>query len=310
MIAAIYKSLRLVLRWLAHGAVFPLVERSWELGFTLTGVLLRPSVRHIAPGASGRVLVIAPHPDDETLGCGGTIARHVAAGDRVCVLVVTDGGNSRAGGIRRDEMRRLRAMEAVQALGALGQVELLQLGLPEGSWSPGDLQERLEDLLQREQPAVVYAPSCVDFHPEHLKVARVLARTLRALRNVTHPNIRIYELQVPLTPVLANVAVEVRGWAAEKKATALWHYKTQQGSFGWVHRHGTYLRRLYRTSEPVEVYWELASESYCKLMEVSVGSGGKYRSIRLRPFGDGLAWLVGLRERRQLKRVVRDGATE
>ncbi|MDQ3705185.1 MAG: PIG-L family deacetylase [Chloroflexota bacterium] len=309
MIAAIFKSLRVVLRWLARGAVFPLVERGWELGFALAGMLLRPSVRRIVPGASERVLVIAPHPDDETLGSGGTIARHVAGGDRVCVLVVTDGGSSRAGGIGRDEMRRLRAMEAMQAVGALGRVELLQLGLPEGSWSPGDLQERLEDLLQREQPAVVYAPSRVDFHPEHLKVARVLARTLHALRDVTHPKIRIYELQVPLTPVLANVAVEVGGWAAKRKAAALGHYKTQQGSFGWVPRHSKYLRRLYRTGDPVEVFWELAAESYSQLTEASVGST-KYRSIRLRPFGDGLAWLVGLGERRQLKGLLRDGATE
>ncbi|MDQ5823750.1 MAG: PIG-L family deacetylase [Chloroflexota bacterium] len=308
MIAAIYKSLRLVLRWLARGVVFPLVERGWQLGFMLAGVLLRPSVRRIEPGASGRVLVIAPHPDDETLGCGGAIARHVAAGDLVCVLVVTDGGSSRAGGIGRDEMRRLREMEAIQAVRALGRVELLQLGLPEGSWSLNDLQERLENILQREQPAVVYAPSCVDFHPEHLKVARVLASTLHALRDVTHPKIRIYELQVPLTPVLANVAVEVVGWAAEKKAAALAHYKTQQDSFGWVPRHSKYLRRLYRTSGPVEVFRELASESYSKLIEASVGSG-KYRSIRLRPFGDGLAWLAGLRERRQLKRLLRDGTT-
>ncbi|HEX8598110.1 MAG TPA: PIG-L family deacetylase [Chloroflexia bacterium] len=309
MIAPVYKSLRLVLRWLARRVVFPLVERAWVAGFTLAGVLLRPSVRRIVPGGSERVLVIAPHPDDETLGCGGTIARHAGAGDRVCVLVVTDGGSSRAGGIGRDEMRRLREMEARRAVAALGRIELLQLGLPEGSWSPGDLQERLEDLLQRERPTIIYAPSGGDFHPEHVKVAQVLARTLHALRYVTHPKIRIYELQVPLTPVLADVAVEVGSWAAEKKARALAQYETQQGSFGWVPRHAKYLRSLYRTTEPVEVFWELASESYSRLMRFSVESG-KYRSIRLRPFGDGLAWLVGLNERRRLKRLVQERAME
>ncbi|HEX8228903.1 MAG TPA: PIG-L family deacetylase [Chloroflexia bacterium] len=304
-----YKNLRRVLRWPVRRVVFPTIARCWEAGFLLAGVLLRPSIRRIVPGTSGHVLVIAPHPDDETLGCGGTIARYVAAGDRVCVLVVTDGGSSRAGGIKRDEMRRLREMEAMRAVKALGQVELVQLGLPEGSWSLGELQPLLGDLLQREQPEVIYAPSCVDFHPEHLKVAQVLGRTLHALTAAAQPTIRIYELQVPLTPVLANVAVEVRGWAAEKKARALAQYKTQQGSFGWVPRHSKYLRRLYRTSGPVEVFWELESESYCRLMEVSEGTG-KYRSIRLRPFGDGLAWLVGLRERCRLKSLVQERATE
>ena len=43
------------------------------------------------------VLVIAAHPDDETLGCGGTVARHVEAGDRVKVIFVSDGVSSREG---------------------------------------------------------------------------------------------------------------------------------------------------------------------------------------------------------------------
>ncbi|MCH2105723.1 MAG: PIG-L family deacetylase, partial [Planctomycetes bacterium] len=39
----------------------------------------------------GRVLVIAPHADDEVLGCGGTLTRHIERGDEVEVLVLTDG---------------------------------------------------------------------------------------------------------------------------------------------------------------------------------------------------------------------------
>jgi LmbE family N-acetylglucosaminyl deacetylase len=42
-----------------------------------------------------RVLVVAAHPDDEVLGCGGTIARHADAGDQVQVLIVAEGATSR-----------------------------------------------------------------------------------------------------------------------------------------------------------------------------------------------------------------------
>ena len=41
--------------------------------------------------ANGRIVVLAPHMDDETLGCGGTIARHVRAGAQVTVIFLTDG---------------------------------------------------------------------------------------------------------------------------------------------------------------------------------------------------------------------------
>ncbi len=307
MIAAIAASARPVLRRLARRTIFPAVERGWELGFTLAGMLLRPAARHHVPTGSDRVLVVAPHPDDETLACGGTIARHAEAGDRVCVLVVTDGGGSRAGGVGRDEMRRLRAMEAERAIRALGQVQLVQLGLSEGEWTANDLRRPLEDLLRHERPTLVYAPSCVDFHPEHLEVARVLARTLRSLEEMARPMVRVYELQVPLTPALANVAVEVGGAAAARKAQAISEYKTQQGTLGGAARHSRYLRRLYRSRAPVEVFWELDAGSYRRLMEVC-GPVSGYRGIRPRPFGDGLAWLVGLRERRQLKKLVRGRA--
>lgn len=294
-------------RRLARGMVFPAVAWAWELVFLLTGKLLRPAAKRLVPGGSERVLVVAPHPDDETVGCGGTIARHIEARDQVRVLVVTDGGNSRAGGVERDEMRRLREMEAHAAMRALGTVDLVQLGLPEGSWTPDDLQRPLEAILRHGPPSLIYAPSCVDFHPEHVEVARVLAQALRPQASGTLPKVRVYEIQVPLTPALANVAIEVGGTAAAKKALALAEYRTQQGSLGCMTRHRRYLRRLYRSRAPVEVFWEMDSAQYCRLMEAG-GRMGKYRGLRPRPFSDGLAWLAGSRERRQLMKLVRGKA--
>jgi LmbE family N-acetylglucosaminyl deacetylase len=303
MIAAMSASLHPSLRRLARRAVYPAVERAWELGFLCAGLLFRPAAERRVPTGSDYVLVIAPHPDDETMGCGGAIARHAGAGDRVRVLVATDGGTSRAEGRGPEEMRRLREAEVVRAMRWLGRVDLVQLGLPEGRWDPGDLQRTLEALLQRDPTALIYAPSCVDFHPEHVKVARVLAGTLRSLRGAARPTVRVYEVQVPLTPVLANVAVEIGGHAAAMKARALSEYRTQQGSLAGANRHSRYVRRLYRTHRPVEVFWELDSEGYCRLME-SGGARRPYRGLRPRPLTDGLAWLVGLRARVRLKKLV------
>ena len=58
--------------------------------------LLRRRRQPWQPVGGQRVLVVAPHPDDEALGCGGTIMRHIASGDSVAVLIVTDGRRSRA----------------------------------------------------------------------------------------------------------------------------------------------------------------------------------------------------------------------
>jgi LmbE family N-acetylglucosaminyl deacetylase len=305
MISTVPGNVRPLLRRLVRMMVFPAVERGWELGFMLAGRLLRPTAERSMPSGSERVLVIAPHPDDETLGCGGTIAHHVEAQDHVCVLIVTDGGSSRAGGRGRDEIRGLRESEATAAMRALGPVDLVQLRLPEGRWKPGDLQRSLEGLLQQDQPTLIYAPSCVDFHPEHVKVARVLARTLRPLEGVANLMVRVYELQVPLTPALANIAVEVGGSAGAKKARAMAEYRTQLSSLQRSSRHSRYLRRLYRSRVLVEVFWELDAGSYCRLMTLCGWAERKYMGMRLRPFGDGLAWVAGLRERLRLKKLVR-----
>ncbi|HEX9991001.1 MAG TPA: PIG-L family deacetylase [Chloroflexia bacterium] len=294
---------RRALKWLANRALFPIVEGIYAAGFTLVGRLLRPGVRLSPPTGRDRVLVIAPHPDDETLGCGGTIALHSRAGDHVCVLIVTDGASSRAGGLGREEMRRLRHDEAASAMSALAPVELIRLALPEGRWEPEDLQAPLSALIERLKPTLIYTTSCVDFHPEHLKVARVAAQALDALPERTEALIRIYELQVPLTPVLANVVVGISA-AEGAKWRALAEYVTQAGSFEWVPRHARYLRKLYGMRSTIEVFWELRPGEYRLLMSRCAEVKPRFRSIRLRPFSDGLAWLMALRARVYLKGIA------
>jgi LmbE family N-acetylglucosaminyl deacetylase len=92
-------------------------RRSW-------GRLLNRA-RHLSPSAAARAggwLILAPHPDDETLGAGGLIAALTAAGAAVSVAILTDGSGSHAGapGWSARKIAALRATEATAALRALG----------------------------------------------------------------------------------------------------------------------------------------------------------------------------------------------
>nr|WP_245215035.1 PIG-L deacetylase family protein [Pararoseomonas indoligenes] len=82
----------------------------------------------------GGVLVLAPHPDDESLGCGGLLAALAAAGRPARVVVMSDGAGSHPNSRTHPApvLRELRRREAVEAMRALGVPPPIFLNLPDG----------------------------------------------------------------------------------------------------------------------------------------------------------------------------------
>ena len=109
--------------------VFSFVESIWRSGFYLIGLLDRR--RQFIKPERCSVLVIAPHPDDETAAAGGTIMRHQEAGADITVAIVTDGRSSKAGGLDMDAMIQQRRNEVHNASEILG-IRMKELLLPEG----------------------------------------------------------------------------------------------------------------------------------------------------------------------------------
>jgi LmbE family N-acetylglucosaminyl deacetylase len=128
--------------------------------------------------------VFAPHPDDETLGCGGTILRKRQAGSHVRIVFVTDGAQSHAELMPPDEMRALRAVEAVAAAEALGVAEknVVLLGLPDGRLGEHEAEgiEKVAEVLRRDPPAEVFVPYHHDGPPDHLATTRIVLAALGA----------------------------------------------------------------------------------------------------------------------------------
>ena len=132
-----------------------------------------------------RVLIVAAHPDDEVLGCGGTIARHADAGDKVHVLIVAEGATSRQHQRDRnqasDELSYLAqaAQEAGAILGAQG-VELLDL--PDNrldSLDRLDLIKQIELRIERHQPQVVYVHHAGDVNIDHRRLHEAVVTACR-----------------------------------------------------------------------------------------------------------------------------------
>lgn len=135
-----------------------------------------------------RALVFAPHPDDETLGCGGTILRKRAAGANVGIVFMTDGRTSHRKLIPEDQLVGLRAKEALAASLALDVDEdhVTLLNYPDGQLDQHreDAQRRVATLLREHHPREVYVP-CREEPPRDHWVTREIV--LAAMRDVGDP---------------------------------------------------------------------------------------------------------------------------
>jgi LmbE family N-acetylglucosaminyl deacetylase len=132
--------------------------------------------------AIGRLLALAPHPDDEVLACGGLISAHRERGLPVDVVVMTDGAQgdaSRAADLRYREERRDETRAALQVLGGC---DVRFLNVPDGSLAARlDAVVTLRELILATKPETVVFPSPLEVHPDHRATALHGASALQGL---------------------------------------------------------------------------------------------------------------------------------
>ena len=118
---------------------------------------------------SKQILVVVAHPDDEVLGCAGTIARHVSDGDKVYVVFMSDGVTSRTG-VESNEVE-VRKQAAKDASNILGIVQSLRfLGFPDNRMDTVallDIVQTLEQVINEIEPEVVYTHHSGDLNIDH-----------------------------------------------------------------------------------------------------------------------------------------------
>lgn len=149
----------------------------------------------------GRALVLAPHPDDDVLGCGGTIARIASSGGSVEVAIVTRGQAPRFDSVQVDAVRA----EAEQAHRVLGVSRSHFLDLPAAALDglpQADLNHEIGKIIAHVRPDTLFVPFVGDLHLDHrlvFEAALVAARP----RGNTYP-----------VRILAYETVSETNWAA------------------------------------------------------------------------------------------------
>ena len=176
------------------------------------------------------VLVIAPHPDDESIGCGGSICLHTDRGDRVAVAFLTSGelGLKHLPG---EEAKRIRESEAAAAARQLGMANLFFLRLPD--WFVGDNIEQagaaLRPIIEHEAPDLIYLPHAQEWHPDHQASLPVLMEALGSEASAnTAPRLLTYEVW---TPLAEYSYVEDISAVMQRKIKAVRCYRSQLRGF-------------------------------------------------------------------------------
>lgn len=145
------------------------------------------------------ILVLAAHPDDEVLGCGGTIARATAEGERVTIAILGQGAASRhAGGdpqASQDINRLVAASRA--AAGILGVMDVRHFGLPDNRFDTVDLLDvvkLIEALADELQPERVYVQHGGDLNIDHAITFRAAMTAFRPLPGSSARALLAYEV--------------------------------------------------------------------------------------------------------------------
>ena len=172
-----------------------------------------------------RVLVLSPHPDDESIGCGGTLRRHVLKGDVVRVIFLTSGEKG-GHGLPPEKTGPVREKEAEKAARILGLQKTEFWRQADGMLRISNkLVARLRRILEKWLPDVLYVTHAKEMLPDHRAAARLVRRALRKMiRGFKIPDVLMFEVWTPIqkTDVIVDISAHVRA-----KTAAIRSYQSQ-----------------------------------------------------------------------------------
>jgi len=190
---------------------------------------------HISQPAGEKVLVLAPHPDDETLGCGGTIRLLLESKKSVKVIFLTSGDKadvSHPAACVKHSLEHttdysvMREKEAVKALKVLGVTDYEFMRFPDRELHKyfKSVHERLLQIIKGYLPDTIYSPSPIELNPDHRTAAALSFGIQRTgTENCRPERIIFYEVTTPLRP---NMLIDITS-AYRRKKRAIKKYRTQ-----------------------------------------------------------------------------------
>jgi N-acetylglucosamine malate deacetylase 1 len=157
------------------------------------------------------VLIVAPHQDDEAIGCGGALALQVRSGNAAAIVMVQDGADGHEGvGMSRQQMTELRNEESRQAALAVGLTEpLIFLNHARLADSIAQAAQQVRTIIMERKVDAVFVPFVLDAHPDHRWTNILVAEALKEVPwNVRVLGYEVWGMCVPNVLVVIDDVVE------------------------------------------------------------------------------------------------------
>jgi LmbE family N-acetylglucosaminyl deacetylase len=172
--------------------------------------------------------VVAPHQDDEVLGCGGTIYHYSRQGAVVKVLYMTDG--SRGGEeLSGPELTVIRKQEAREGLLELGCLDAVFMGYPDTRLKcDPEVVVKVLEAIEDFRPNKIFMPFFFEIHPDHITTGKLVAH---ALQWYSH-SVECYNYEV-WTPFFPNIIIDITS-SIDAKLNALSKHQSQIGIINYI----------------------------------------------------------------------------
>ncbi|MEM3074531.1 MAG: PIG-L family deacetylase [Candidatus Pacearchaeota archaeon] len=197
------------------------LEKSIKLEKKINNIIKEP--RLIEKPEEKNILVLSPHFDDEILGCGGVLRKHVLNNNKISILYVTDGSKKNSEKNKEEHflMRKKESEKACRIIGIKNN-EFYYLKEPEGYIEVKEESiNNLCHIIKKNNPNLIYIPWFLDNHIDHFKTNKLLYQCYKKLN--FNCMVCAYEIWTPIIPnIIINISKEFR-----LKKKALKEFKSQ-----------------------------------------------------------------------------------
>lgn len=214
-----------------------------------------------------RVLILSPHPDDDIIGCGGTIHKYHQKGTEITSVYMTDGRKGNPG-YNEKELVSIRREEARKASTIIGIDNLIFLDNRDSELSPtSKVIEKLAKIIKDLKPEAVFLPFLLDNHPDHIATNHIFVQSIKDYDD----SIACfgYEIWTPLSALNCIVditdQIEVKRKAMEQFRIQIEQFNIVEAFIGLSRYRGT----MHMLSDKyAEVFLKCSAAEYNRLWQV------------------------------------------